>query len=671
MAVACQVWAGLRYFESEGGEPLAGGLGGRALVPRVDAHRRPVATRALLASLLALPAAAFAPNWLPYAKIESMLVPRMHAPPADGAPAIGARRGDAPTAPLGEGAAQLEPGAGTASALAVVGSPTAPARGASGGAESGSSSAESGSSTSDPQGVAAAPGGMAATSGVDATFFYPANRVPNLREVRAAMVAELRAAIAAGWEWIDPADAAAAARGQPSLRFMIHPRAGRPPRGLFVTEQDFIHWLTLHNVTACDLGGGVRGYVGKKGLVAQRDTVDDCIHPPRRLGPLRADSTAPAASARRAALAPDAGAAQPQPSRAAPAPTGAERAGALPTRSAAGGGCVPPPAARVESGVARSGGGGARRVAIAFHGQFLKRTDLPLPVSAVLPASWAAPPAAPRAVAYDAFVATSTQRSELSACEPLDGADLCGRLVAEARFAYALCDHVPYDARTYVRWASELRLPVRDSTKFSLYPHRVLSSFSTMARALRLVREHAEAQDAAAAAAAAGLSTTSRPAANGSTYYDLIALARVDVFFHNVKLRPWPPGRSWLADVAKAGLVARRKAHKPQWEDRFIIGVPAQVRVLEALADRPAFAARFRQLGNQAYPEAQILLVVSRSGLVRTSQYSGPFFTQFADIEGFRQNKNKFRAHFINVSAIAEAGAIAPLVKSSSSHRPE
>ena len=56
----------------------------------------------------------------------------------------------------------------------------------------------------------------------------------------------------------------------------------------------------------------------------------------------------------------------------------------------------------------------------------------------------------------------------------------------------------------------------------------------------------------------------------------------------------------------------------------------------EALANRTAYAERFREIGNQAYPEAHILLVIARSGLVRTSQLRGPFFTQFAEIEGFR-----------------------------------
>ncbi|KAG8459994.1 hypothetical protein KFE25_011043 [Diacronema lutheri] len=111
------------------------------------------------------------------------------------------------------------------------------------------------------------------------TYFVPAKHVSNLLEVRAAMEANLAAALAAGWEWIDP-EAAASRPGQPALRFLISAESGRPPRGIFITEQDFIFWLVAHNVTACDMGAGVRGFLSKKGRRVARPTVDDCLNPP-------------------------------------------------------------------------------------------------------------------------------------------------------------------------------------------------------------------------------------------------------------------------------------------------------------------------------------------------------------------------------------------------------
>jgi hypothetical protein len=281
-----------------------------------------------------------------------------------------------------------------------------------------------------------------------------------------------------------------------------------------------------------------------------------------------------------------------------------------------------------------------KRVAIAFHGQFLSRADFSTTVQQILPPTWALPGGAEGGggrqlpVAYDAFVATSTQRSEIASCRPLDGAEICGRLVSVAQFAYAQCDQRPYDPARYMRLAAQAGLPVRDAARYSLYPHRVLSSFSTMTRALRLVSAHARA----------------RAPNGGAGYYDLIALTRLDVFFHNVKLPTWPAGRSWLTDVAKAGIIGRRKSHKPLWEDRFIMGVPELMASLETLDDARVFAVRFGQLGNQSYPEAQIYHQLTTTGRV---PLAGSYFTGFATIEGFKQNKRKFRRNFINVSAHA------------------
>lgn len=649
MRVATGVWDGLAYFEARhGGVPLPGeeALG----PPRREAMRRPVGVAALLSSLRALPPSAFA-NWLPYHKIESLSIPDMGRYPE--------------------------------------------------------------------------------------TSFVPANRVPNLMDVRRAMVANLQAALEAGWEWIDPEQPGASAsdgggagggsarRAQPPLRMLIAANAGRPPPGLFVTEQDFIGWLTMHNITVCDFGAGVNGFYSKKGRLVARPTVDDCLRPPALDSvdwptplspPARAASSAgapllPAAAtgaqagerltlesaagprygegvregelSQRGNAMPDAAAGGGMPPRAALSdPPAAAAAGAGPAAGTPRAACRPAPAVRVESGDPASGGGSGgsssgtgsasstgealasapvRRIAICFHGQFLRRTDFPKTVTQILPAAWdgqplprsaggagspadggaggdahgsssgGSPAAQPQRITYHAFVATSTQRSEKGACELLDGRDICARLVSQAGFSYAQCDHVPYDPLAYLRLAAKHGLPARDAARYSLYPHRVLSSFSTMARSLGLARDHAV-----------------RHGGDGyGDYYSLIALTRLDVFFHNVKLLPWPAGRSWLADVSAAGVVARRKTHKPQWEDRFIIGRPALMRSLESLPDGAAFTRRFKQLGNLAYPEAQILMALMEARGFRSSNTRGPFFTQFASIEGFKQNKQKFRRNFI------------------------
>lgn len=88
MAVAAQMYDAIPYFEGPGESgPVAGvALGEKALHPRPDPMRRPVAIRALLLSLLSLPPASFR-DWTLYSKLQVLNVPDMGV----GRPQVGSR----------------------------------------------------------------------------------------------------------------------------------------------------------------------------------------------------------------------------------------------------------------------------------------------------------------------------------------------------------------------------------------------------------------------------------------------------------------------------------------------------------------------------------------------------------------------------------------------------
>lgn len=519
--------------------------------------------------------------------------------------------------------------------------------------------------------------------------YKPGHAPRHLERAAAQMVDSLRAAKRQGLEWVDPL---APRPGAPGVRALVvcGGRCVGSRDGVFVTERDFIVWLLVHNVTVCDMGAETSSLLSKTGMVVRRPAFNGCAFEQHsgggggdRGGGIgggsgaggggggggdRGGSSAGDASAGRAGTSVSTGAAHAlafgaRPGAAASASTtasGATRTARARTPSVAP---KPPRAAGAaprcppEGGTYSAGDAGAlgartavRHVALAFHGQFLHHRSAVKAVTQVLPAQWAAflpakgkvrpahagaagpadvPADAPAPVEFDTFVATSSQHLELKPCDALDGPALCANLHNAGRFRYAECELRPYNGTAQIARAVQLGLPFRDAAKYSLFPHRVLSDYSTIARAMRLLRAHE---------------------ARAGAQYDLVALSRIDIFFYFVRTVPPAAPPSWYARVHGARVVGRRRAHKPLWEDRFIIGRRAEMLSLERLADE--FTPNFVQLGNQSYPEAQIWLHFKRVlGLGRHAPTAAPSFEAFLSIEGFRQNKKKFNKYFIEPPA--------------------
>lgn len=264
----------------------------------------------------------------------------------------------------------------------------------------------------------------------------------------------------------------------------------------------------------------------------------------------------------------------------------------------------------------------AKHVAIAFHGQFLHGRTPTKRADAVLPPTWG-----DKSVAFDSFVATSTQQLEHKPCLVLDGQKLCDALRAKGGFRFAQCELRPYNASFFIRWAFSMGLPWRDAARYSLYPHRVLSDFSTIGRALERISAHER---------------------RAGELYDLIAVTRIDVFFYFLKaLPPFGLPGSWYDSVVQARVVGRRSAHKPLWEDRFIIGRRDDMLTMGQLTRH--FVRNFIRLGNLSYPEAQVYAHFAEDVLKipRRERKTRRPFEAYLQIEGFRQNKGKFRRWFI------------------------
>ncbi|KAJ1620297.1 hypothetical protein T492DRAFT_1079012 [Pavlovales sp. CCMP2436] len=104
---------------------------------------------------------------------------------------------------------------------------------------------------------------------------YKAYHTPKgLPLAHSGMVENLRAARAAGWEWIDPL---ASRPGAPNVTAMVrcagvgHRKpCGGAVDGQFITERDFVWWALLNNVSVCDLGAETAAVLHKGRLVARR-----------------------------------------------------------------------------------------------------------------------------------------------------------------------------------------------------------------------------------------------------------------------------------------------------------------------------------------------------------------------------------------------------------------
>ncbi|KAG8462642.1 hypothetical protein KFE25_004618 [Diacronema lutheri] len=603
MRVACHVYEAIPYFESSAVlDAGAGGvLGAPPTAGRPRAMERPVAVRALLRSVLSLPPAAFA-DWTLYQKIGVLNVPDMRS------------------------SARAPPELRNAP----------PARFPSGPAE--------------------------------------------LGRKAAWQAANLRAALAAGLEWVDPL----APTPRPPLR---HAMSGPKDfaNGLFVTEKDFVDWLLRANVSLCDLGAETRGVLTKNGRWKRRPSMSGCVG----LGAIAGGGSG-GARAPSAAAAPRPADGRPLMRATATAAiavsTAAADARARAPARAANRTCAPAPAAvATAAGASVPADARAKHVAFLFVGQFLhnahvRKKSVAGPAGR-LPAFWNEPAKlypdlkkvpergahgaerarGPRgaagawsgddragelgaAVRFDAFVATSTQHAEFDACAIVRPAAVAAMLAGPGGFDHVDVETLPYDDLAYVGAAARARLPFRDRMKWPLHPHRVLSYFSTYARAVALAR--------------------GREAVTGRRY-DLVVVTRVDIFFRYVRgiYQPRPPAPAgWWAAVHAAGLIGRRRKRAVCWEDRLILGRREPVFALERLAGR--FADTFRALGEQSWPEKHIALLfedVARDAGVNTSARTGPFFDDYVRFFGFHQNKAKYRADYIRITpdVLALAGASA------------
>ena len=71
----------------------------------------------------------------------------------------------------------------------------------------------------------------------------------------ASVIANVRAALSAGWEVVRPTSrAAAAAVRQPRVRAGVLAIPKIDMRPGFVSEKDFVELMLSHNITVCDLG---------------------------------------------------------------------------------------------------------------------------------------------------------------------------------------------------------------------------------------------------------------------------------------------------------------------------------------------------------------------------------------------------------------------------------
>jgi len=139
----------------------------------------------------------------------------------------------------------------------------------------------------------------------------------------------------------------------------------------------------------------------------------------------------------------------------------------------------------------------------------------------------------------------------------------------------------------------------------------------------------------------------------------VLAITRLDVVFRYVRGVVPPPGaegESWWEAVWRAGIVGRRQKRPDAWEDRFIVGRRDLVLSLASLEDR--FPASFQRLGNQSWPEKHIAAHLERAGATHTPARAGPFFEHFVVIRGFRQNKRKYAAGYIQAPAPDEVGRV-------------
>ncbi|KAJ1616432.1 hypothetical protein T492DRAFT_1106777, partial [Pavlovales sp. CCMP2436] len=631
MRVACHVYDAIPFYESP--DVLPAGTGGLLASPPVPGRpacmSRAVAVLPLLTSILSLPPAAFH-DWNLYQKITVMNVPDMHVG-GEPHPARGSRE-------LAHNAAWQV--ANLRAALVA------------------------GHRWVDP---------LASSPGPSQTFRAPESSPP-LRHAQSG-----------------PKDY---------------------QNGLFVTEKDFLDWVLRANISICDLGAETRSVLTKTLQWKRRHSMSGCVHTDAAVSIGSAATTAAAAARVPRALwsDPDVGGgarvglttvgvsfpaaadyrstvtttvADSSTAAGSAARLSVKRADLVTARAL---GCVAVQAQHASAGqepvgtaAAVNDGGraagqsakGVRRVAMLFVGQFLHHPKVRArPISGpagLLPSRWLGAAdgsvgadvgsrnpalgsggAPSNAVRYDAFVATSTQHSELDPCDAVDASGVARMLVDEAGFAYAHVEALPYDERAFITAAQRAGLPFRDSMRWPLHPHRVLSFFSTFARAVRLAKGYE---------------------ATTGVRFELVVVTRFDIVFHYVRGLVLPPAlrqqlaagdspaRSpgtastdmdgWLQAVWEAGVVGRRRKRQAAWEDRFIIGRAASVYRLAALPTR--FVGVFRQLGNQSWPEVHIALLLDAVGATNRSARQGPFFDDFVRLSGFRQNKLKYRADYIKL----------------------
>ena len=194
-------------------------------------------------------------------------------------------------------------------------------------------------------------------------------------------------------------------------------------------------------------------------------------------------------------------------------------------------------------------------VALCFVGQFPRHQRLKRSVLDI----FRAPPGGRngfdgtgRELAFDAFIAMSTQEEEFEPQQAVDGRLLCKGLEAGADskgggggFRRCEAELVPFNASFFAKATAHLG-PMKGA---QLFPLRTASFFSTVSRCARLVRRHAFA-------AAVGRTDHSRGARLSAeqaalAYYQTMVVTRFDVL-DLVDMAPAPPPPPTAAEAAAA-----------------------------------------------------------------------------------------------------------------------
>ena len=191
---------------------------------------------------------------------------------------------------------------------------------------------------------------------------------------------------------------------------------------------------------------------------------------------------------------------------------------------------------------ASSTGRTSLRVAFCFVGQFPRHREMTKPITQF-----------GQGPTYDAFVATSTQHDEEDPSAVVVGRQVCSHLQTQG-FSRCFFDLQPYNATEFFVAVQGLEPSL--SNRLGLYPHRMVSMFSTWSRALDLLASHEEP----------------------GSRYDMIFVTRTDIInlvrFSGRETKLVSKDSWWASAQSHQVVAAKRQceSNKPCMDDRFFFG---------------------------------------------------------------------------------------------------